>query len=86
MDKLYIAKQISPWMIDEITELSKYTDFEILLFRKPLSLYANKINQLSDNKIIISIFTGYLIINIFLFPHHLSPMHSNRKLSCKNLS
>ena len=54
--KYYIVKNLSPWMLDEIIVLANYTEFELLLLRKP-NFKNYKLDKLYNHK---SISINYL--------------------------
>ena len=55
MNKIYLIKNISPWMLDELIAFSKFTQFTTVLLRTPPSFYNEGLEALKDNDIVISI-------------------------------
>ena len=55
MNKIYLIKNISPWMLDELIAFSKFTQFTTVLLRTPPSFYNEGLETLKDNDIVISI-------------------------------
>lgn len=43
MRKIYLIKNPAPWMLDELEEFLKYTDYELFFLRQPGSFYSTRI-------------------------------------------
>lgn len=54
LNKIYLVKNLSPWIIDEINAIAEVTSFSLILLRKPAKRYYNEIDKL-ENKISIYI-------------------------------
>jgi len=50
LNKIYLVKNLSPWIIDEINAMAEVTSFSLILLRKPAKRYYNEIIKL-ENKI-----------------------------------
>lgn len=65
---LYILKQWTPWIYDDLVEFAKYCDYSIILFRKPMSKYSKEFNDLNKKtKIYVKPFKKYITIKELLF-------------------
>ena len=51
MTKIYFAKNLTPWMIDEIKAFSEFCQFSLVLLRKKSTFYENEIHNL-NNKVV----------------------------------
>jgi len=54
LNKIYLVKNLSPWIIDEINAMAEVTSFSLILLRKQPRRYYNELNKL-ENKISIYI-------------------------------
>ena len=54
LNKIYLVKNLSPWIIDEINAMAEVTSFSLILLRNPSKKYYIDINKL-ENKISIYI-------------------------------
>ncbi len=70
--KIYLIKNISTWMLDELLAFSEYTKFKVVLLRKPPEFYDEGLKKLKNNdiEIIIRPFKYNYIIKklIFIIP------------------
>lgn len=48
MNKIYLVKNISPWMIDELHAFSQFVRFRLILLRKPADLYRKDLDILEE--------------------------------------
>ena len=48
MQQVYLVKNISPWMIDELIVFAQKTSFKLILIRKPGEFYAKKLEELKS--------------------------------------
>ncbi|MGV3656384.1 MAG: hypothetical protein ACO1NX_00460, partial [Chitinophagaceae bacterium] len=55
MERIYLVKNPSAWMMDELIAFSLYTRFKVVFIRKPGPFYRQRIEQLRQNKIDIII-------------------------------
>ena len=51
MEHVYLVKNISPWMIDELIVFAKSTRFKLVLIREPGTFYTKKLDDLRSNGI-----------------------------------
>jgi len=54
MAKIYLIKNLAPWMMDELIAFSEITSYEIVFLRKQSEFYNEGIGQLIDNGVIIN--------------------------------
>ncbi len=54
-NKIYLIKNLAPWMLDELIAFSKFTKFNIIFLRTPPSFYNEGLEALKDNDIEISV-------------------------------
>ncbi|MBZ0183567.1 MAG: glycosyltransferase family 4 protein [Melioribacteraceae bacterium] len=51
MDKIYLVKNLTPWMVDEILAFSLITEFRLVLLRKPNDFYITRLKDIEANGI-----------------------------------
>lgn len=82
MNKIYLVKELTPWMMNELLAMSQYAKFRLVLLRNPSSIYQEDLSNLnnSDIDIIIKPFVAIPSLKkiIFTFSYLLKNM---RKLS-----
>jgi len=54
MKKIYIVKKLAPWMVDEILEFSKHTQFEVLFLKKQTDFHKDNIEKLKGKGLTIT--------------------------------
>jgi len=55
LNKVYLVKNISPWILDELIAFSKRTKFTLFIIRKPSVFYHDRLQELKNNNIEIFI-------------------------------
>lgn len=51
MNKVYLIKNLNPWMMNELLAFSKLSNFLVILIRKPDDFYKDDLNKLRKNNI-----------------------------------
>lgn len=57
MKKIYLIKSLAPWMVDEMLEFSRHTDFEILFLRKQSNFYIDNIKRFEERNLKVNYLT-----------------------------
>lgn len=65
MNKKYIVKSLTPWMVDELKAISDLTKFDLILLRSPEQFYSDSLDYIKENGSDILI-KPYATGNIFL--------------------
>jgi hypothetical protein len=60
MERIYLIKNPTPWMIDELIVFSRHTEFKVIFLRHPGEYYSKQLEQLRSNGIEI-IFNPYAL-------------------------
>lgn len=69
MRKIYLIKNLSPWMVTELLAFSLYTPFRLILLRKPADIYGKDIDKLREKgiEVFITPFQSLPDFNKFIF-------------------
>lgn len=69
MERIYLIKNPSIWMIDELVVFSRHVRFSVLFLRKPNAFYNDRIEKLRENgvEIIYEPFTKWVSLQKLLF-------------------
>ena len=69
MKKIYLIKNLSPWMINELLAFSLFTQFRVILLREPAKVYHNDIEELKTRgvEVLIAPFQSFPSLKKSLF-------------------
>jgi colanic acid/amylovoran biosynthesis glycosyltransferase len=69
VDRIYLIKNPSIWMIDELVVFSRHIHFSVIFLRRPNTFYNDRIEQLRENgtEIIYEPFTNWVSLKKLLF-------------------
>jgi len=86
MKYVYLVKNLSPWMINEIHAFSRFVPFRLILLRKPEKLYKDDLSKLSQKgvEILIQPFIKFPRLRKILFTILFIIRHAHCFLGVKN--
>ena len=51
VNKIYLIKNLTPWMMDELLAFSNHTKFTVIFIREPKAFYIDELKKLEKNHI-----------------------------------
>ena len=85
-DLIYIIKNVTPWMMDELLALAKLSEFSLILLRKPSELYQSQLEELNNAgvNIVVEPFNEKVTFKKVLFVIRFSFLNIKRFIGIKN--